>query len=141
LDPLLQLLIPFVTVLVTLVERSSKAKIRRNRDAAAYFEALASAMEDVLEGLRARRVPRIEGHEMEALIRAFPKRTKAVLDASESDELKAALDDVARIAKDLDKQVFFHQPSVEADREQMLAQIERILGSCNAMAKLLKPAD
>lgn len=138
-DPYLALLKPFVESLAKLWQIGRDRKLRRNRDAAVYFEALASAMTRVLEGLRARQVPRIAGHEMEKLIHGFPERTKRVLSATESTELKSALASVAEIAKTLDKEIFFHQPSVEADREEMLAQIERIVGDCRGLAAALKP--
>jgi hypothetical protein len=138
-DPYLMLLKPFVECLDKLWQRVRDAKIRRNKDAAAYFEALASAMTRVLEGLRARQVPRIAGHEMEKLIHGFAERTKRVLSPTDSKELQSALANVAEIAKTLDEQIFFHQPSLEVDREQMLAQIERIIGDCKGLAAVLKP--
>jgi len=138
-NPYLALLEPFGKGLTKLWELVQDAKIRRNKDAASYFDALASAMTRVLEGLRGRQVPRIAGHEMEKLIRAFPERTTRVVSATESAELKSALAEVAEIAKTLDKQIFFYQPSVEADRDQMLAKIERIVGDCKGLAAALKP--
>jgi hypothetical protein len=138
-DPYLILLKPFVDSLAKLWQLVREKELRRDKDAAAYFDALASAMTRVLEGLRARRVPRIEGHEMDKLIHGFPERTKRVLRAADSAKLKSALDEVAEIARTLDKQIFFHQPSIEADREEMLAQIERIVGDCKGLAGILKP--
>jgi hypothetical protein len=132
------LLKPFVDSLTNLYELVRKAKVRRNNDAAEYFEDLASAMTGVLEGLRARRVPRESGHEMEILIRAFPERTKGVLRPEQSAEVKDALHETSEIAKTLDKQVFFHLPSTERDREQQLAQIERIVGDCRGLAGVLR---
>jgi hypothetical protein len=137
-DVYVTLLKPFVDSLTNLYELVRKAKVRRNNDAAQYFEDLASAMTRVLEGLRARQVPRIEGHEMDALIHGFPERTKGVLRGTQATELKLALDQVSAIAETLDKQIFYHQPSTERDREQLLAQIERIVGDCKGLAGLLR---
>ncbi len=137
-DPYIGLLKPFVDSLVNLWQLVRNAKIRRNNDAASYFEDLASAMTRVLEGLRASQVPRIAGREMEELLRGFPERTKGELSDTRSAELKLALDQAAAIARTLDKQIFFHQPSIERDREQMLAEIERMVGACRGIAGNLK---
>ena len=80
-DVYVTMLKPFVDSLTNLYELVRKAKVRRNNDAAAYFEELASAMAHVLEGLRARQVPRIPGRQMDELIRAFPERARGVLSA------------------------------------------------------------
>jgi hypothetical protein len=133
------LLQPFVEGLTKLWELARDRKLRRNKDAAAYFEALASAMTRVLEGLRARQVPRIAGHEMVELIHGFPERTKRVLSATRSGELRSALAEAAEIAKTLDLAALLFQPALEADRERMLAQIERIIGDCKGLAAVLKP--
>jgi hypothetical protein len=95
-------------------------------------------MTRVLDGLSARRVPRIDGHEMEILIRAFPEKTNGVLDGSQSSATKASLDEVAEIARTLDGHYILHQPPVEADREQMLQQIERIIGDCKGLAGVFR---
>lgn len=103
----LALLKPFGDSLAKLYELVSDARLRPNKDAAAYFDSLASAMSGVLEGLRARRVPRISGHEMEKLIHGFHERTKRVLHSEDSAKFQSALHEVAEIARTLDKQIFF----------------------------------
>lgn len=137
-DVYITILKPFVDSLTNLYELVRKAKVRRNNDAAKYFEDLASAMTHVLEGLRARQVPRIEGHEMDVLIKGFPERTKGILSAAQSADIKASLDEVSEIAEQLDKQVLYYVPSAERDREQQLALIERIVGDCKGLAEILR---
>lgn len=137
-DPYLLLVAKLAEKLADLLRKLGREKIRRNKDAAIYFDDLAAAMTRVLDALRAKAIPRIDGHEMETLIRAFPEKTKGVLDGSQSIETKASLDEVAAIARTLDGHYILHQPAVEADREQMLQQIERIIGNCKGLAGIFK---
>jgi len=137
-DPYVLALAKFAEKLADLLKKIRGEKIRRNNDAAIYFESLAAAMTRVLDALRDRRVPRIDGHEMETLIRAFPEKTKGVLDGSHSIATKASLDEVAKITRTLDGHYILHQPAVEVDREQMLRQIERIIGNCKGLAGVIK---
>lgn len=128
----------FANGIASLVKHMLQGKIRRNNDAAAYFESLAHAMARVREELRAGRIPHDAGHEMERLIHAFPERTKGIYGATASHVIKTKLDEVAKIAKTLDTACLIYLPSVEADRRQMLAQIERIAGDLKGAAGRLK---
>lgn len=124
--------------LADLLRKLRGEKIRRNNEAAAYFEQLSSAMEKVVEGLRANRIPRIDGNEMQTLIHDFEKKTHGVLSGDESAALKASLDNAAATAGTLDGWLLLNQPQDEIDRNQMLALIERITGHCRGLAGALK---
>jgi hypothetical protein len=113
-------------------------KIRRNNEAAAYFEQLAAAMGKVVEGLRANEVPRISGHEMQTLIHAFAEKTSKVFTDDKSATLKASLEQAAATASTLDGWVLLNVPQDETDRQQMLALLERIIGDCRGLAGVLK---
>jgi hypothetical protein len=124
--------------LAELLRKLSGEKRRRNNEAAEYFEQLAAAMVKVVEGLRANQVPRIDGHEMEALIKAFARKTKGVFKDGESETHKAWLEQAAATASTLDAWVLFNQPDAGLDRDNMLALLERIAGDCRGLAGVLK---
>lgn len=140
-DPVSLLLSVFATFAEKITELLVKMrgeKVRRNNEAAVYFEDLSAAMTKVVEGLRANEIPRISGHAMQTLIYAFREKTKHLLNGHESAALKASLDDAANIAQTLDAWLLMDQTLVQGDREQMLAQIERIAADCRGLAGVLK---
>lgn len=124
-----------------LLKKIGLEKDRRNREAAAYFTQLSSAMEKVVESLRKKEVPRISGNEMNTLIHAFPVKTKHVFGATEATDTSALLADAAATAKTLDAYIFENQPSSDSEREQQIAVLERITGHCRGLAGIFsKPA-
>ena len=128
----------FGNKLVDLLLKLRNEKVRRNSEAAQYFEDLSTAMTRVGEGLHANKVPRIDGNELQELIHAFPEKTK---DVSLGHDLpvKASLDQVASIAKTLDGWLLINAPTAKRHREKMLAMVERIAGTCRGIAGVLKP--
>jgi hypothetical protein len=129
---------PLADALTALLRELQTQKVRRNNEASAYFEQLGTAMEDVVEGLRKNEVPRISGHEMQTLIHSFSEKTKNVFNAQVSAEKKAVLEHAAEIASTLDGWVLLNRPGVEAEREHMIALLERISGDCRGLAGVLK---
>lgn len=124
--------------LANLLREIQVVTIRRNNEAAAYFEQLGMAMAEVAKGLRAHEIPRISGHEMQVLIHAFPEKTRNALNDDKSSVLKERLEQAAATAKTLDGWLLYNQPQNETDREQMLALIERIAGNCRGLAGVLE---
>lgn len=118
----------------TLLIKLRSERVRRNKIAADYFSKLASGMFRVLEALKKRDVPRIDGHEMEMMLRAFDDKTTGLLDSSASKELKEALEGVALIARTLDGHYIVHRPEIEAVREEMLRMIERMIGDLRGLS-------
>jgi hypothetical protein len=130
----------FADKLVDLLLKLRAERIRRNDMAAEYFEALAVSMTKVVEGLRTNQIPRIDGHTLQELLHAFPERTKAVSRLESPRALKASLDQAADIANTLDGWLLMNVPSIPSEREEMLAVIERIAGTCAGIAARLKHA-
>jgi hypothetical protein len=130
--------VAFAKNLADLREKLLAGRARRSNEAAQYFDDLSKSMSGVVEALRARQVPRIDGNKMNGLIHAFSEKTKGVsLDRSPT-ALESSLDHAARIAQTLDAYILNNVPKDEAEREQMLRLIERIAGDCGAIATILK---
>jgi hypothetical protein len=133
-DPYLLALSKLAEKIAELLRSIRKEKIRRNKAASTYFAALAKAMESVLTSLQKREIPRIAGHEMETLLRAFEEKTKNVMSQAESMQLRQALAEVSNEARTLDSHYIFHLSEVEAERTAKLQVIERIVGDLRGLA-------
>ena len=127
----------FGNKLVDLLVKLRTEKVRRSSEAAQYFEDLSTAMTKVVEGLRANKVPRIDGNELQELIHAFPDKTKDV-SLSHEPPVTASLDQAASIAKTLDCSLLMNVQTGKGHREKMLAIVERIAGTCDGIAGVLK---
>ena len=131
----------FAEKLADLLLKLRAEKVRRNNLAAEYFEALGLTLSRVVEGLQANQIPRIDGHKLQELLHAFPERTKSVSRIGSPKVLKTSLDQAAAIAKTLDGWLLMNVPAVLGEREQMLAIVERIAGTCAGIATTLKDAE
>ena len=130
----------FANDLADLYTKTRTAKRLKDNEAAQYFDDLSASMTKVVDALRAGQVPRIDGNKMNGLIHAFPEKTKRLSSVRSPTTLKASLKRAASVAKTLDAYILENVPAVEAEREQMLALIERIAGRCGAIAgRLRKP--
>ena len=127
----------FGNKLVDLLLKLRTEKVRRNSEAARYFEDLSMAMTKVGEGLHANKVPRIDGNELQELIHAFPEKTKDI-SLGHDPPVKASLDQAASIAKTLDGWLLMNVQTGKGHREKMLAMVERIAGTCGGIAGILK---
>ena len=128
----------FAEKLADLLLKLRAEKVRRNNLAGEYFEALAQTLSKVVGGLRANQIPRIDGHKLQEMLHAFPERTKSVSRIESPEILKKSLDQAADIAKTLDGWLLMNVPAVPGEREQMLAIVERIAGTCASIASTLK---
>jgi hypothetical protein len=135
---LMTLLGKLANELAELLRKLRGEKSRRNNEAAAYFAQLSAAMAKVVDELRANKIPRISGHEMQTLIYAFAQKTKNIFGDGESATVKASLERAAATASTLDSSIQLAQPLVQSEREQMLAVLERITGHCRGLAGVLK---
>jgi hypothetical protein len=117
--------------------RLRKDRNRKNNEASAYFGQLGEAMEKVVEGLRANQIPRVNGHEMQFLIRSFSEKTAGIFTEKEASEAKTALDQAALIASMLDGWLLLNVPTLASEREKLLAEIERLAGDCRGLAGVL----
>ena len=127
----------FGNKLVDLLLKLRTEKVRRNSEASQYFEDLSTAMTKVGEGLHAYKVPRIDGNELHELIHAFPEKTKD-LSQGHDPPVQASLDQVASIATTLDGWLLMNVQTSKGHREKMLAMVERITGTCDGIAGVLK---
>jgi hypothetical protein len=91
----------------------------------------------VLAGLKKREIPRVSGHEMETLLRAFEQKTSRVLGRQQAKELQDTLREVSIVARTLDSHYLFHQPSVETEREAKLQVVERMIGDLKGLTGCL----
>ena len=128
----------FANAVTNLLREWQTQGIRHNNEASAYFEQLGESMKGVAEELRKNKVPRIHGHTMNTLINAFPEKTKKIFKAQDSKERREKLEEAAVIAKELDGWVHSMTPNKKAQREQMIALLERIAGDCLGLAGVLK---
>ena len=123
--------------LLEILNRIGENKVRRDKEASAYFQQLSAAMETVVESLRKNQVPRISGNEMNTLIHAFPTKIEGVFDPTETSETSSLLAEAVITARTLDAYILENTPSAGSDREQRLAVLERITGHCRALAGIL----
>jgi len=92
----------FGKALVDLLREFQIQNSRLNNEAADYLEQLGNAMAGVVAELRAHKVHRINGNEMNTLIHAYDQKNRKVIIPGGSQELKAALEKQIEIANQLD---------------------------------------
>jgi hypothetical protein len=124
--------------LVDLLKKLGEEKARRNNIASQYFADLSKALSGIVEGLRANQVPRTDGTHLQKLLKSFDQKTINVASLKSASEIKASLKGAVEIANTLDGWLLLNVPSDNREREKMLAVVERITGTCAAIADTLK---
>jgi hypothetical protein len=124
--------------LVNLAKAWKEARARPNNIASDYFRALGDALKNVHAELKAKRVPHIDGNQLNTLLQSFEAKTAKVRGEKISPALRASLTAAAEGAKILDGWALNQLELEETHRVQLLANIGRAAGKCVALSTLLK---
>jgi hypothetical protein len=128
----------FGSNLANILRALKEARAQPNNRASDYFRALGDSLEKVHAELKEKRVPHINGTQLNNLLRSFEKKTAKVRGEKITPALRASLTDAAEGAKTLDAWALNRLELEETHRVQLLTNIERTAGMCMALFTLLK---
>ena len=128
----------FGVVLVSLLKDWRKEHFRKPNEASEYFADLATTLTSVVRELKEKRVPRIDGTHLNGLLQNFAERVNPVSPAKLPPKLNASLLGAAKMAKTLDAWALDRIQLDDEQRLLLLANIERIAGTCKTLAEKLR---
>jgi hypothetical protein len=135
-----------------LLQRSKDKKAARTEKCervAAYFTEIANTLEGMLEKFRESKIPRIEGNQLDVLLRDFDRVLTPVYDRSKDDDREAVsgmLADLLRTANEAKYEDALlissghSQPTEDfkRDRRTLLEDLERTIGKYRGVAASLR---
>jgi hypothetical protein len=137
-----------VSAIGTLMPRLLSAQERKKTKVAEYFQALGDTLARIAAALRAAKskddIPRVDGNTFEALLGDFDAVVRPLFrlptrkDREALDKTYETLEQAAEWARRIDGSLIVYSPSIDADKEPWIADLERIAGELRAHALRLR---